>query len=374
MRSLYKNILLPFVVLLITIQVGYAEIVTQKQAKAIATQFFNVAKKDVPTDGLKYVYNGRRLTTKRLFVPFYVFSHPDGGYVIISADNKAFPILGYSLTDQFNFKDTDEKTQSWLRAYARDIELIRYDDRVPYEAINAWTDINSHIKSILSERYVINPLISKEDGQQIVDNIVNGEEWSDVLFSDIYTPSQWQEMINLQLESDGNITLGLLNKDRYEAFIIHGHKGDYYRIDTNSANDCLIRLFATEYLSNGQVADLNNLKPISKIEEREIPFKFYDDFVAEIERERKQQNEFFDNLLKVSEPELLNHGSGLFTVRMPEEVLLVRVYSINGAMVRQYLYKNTTEPHIDILDQSDGFYVALILGASGKVYGVKLAR
>ena len=73
-----------------------AETVTQKQAKAVAQQFFNKAfGRTMPQP--KYVYNGRRLTTQRLFVPFYVFTLPTQGYVIVSAENKAFPILGYSL-------------------------------------------------------------------------------------------------------------------------------------------------------------------------------------------------------------------------------------------------------------------------------------
>ena len=75
---------------------AHAETVSQRQAKHIAQQFFNAAYGRVMGEP-KLVYNGRRLTTNSLFPPFYVYNLQAGGFVVISAENKAFPILGYDL-------------------------------------------------------------------------------------------------------------------------------------------------------------------------------------------------------------------------------------------------------------------------------------
>ncbi|MDE6010724.1 MAG: Spi family protease inhibitor, partial [Muribaculaceae bacterium] len=67
-----------------------AETVSQKQAKELAQKFFDQAYHE-RTAPVSLVYNGKKLTTDRLFTPFYVYNQPRGGFVMISAENKAFP-------------------------------------------------------------------------------------------------------------------------------------------------------------------------------------------------------------------------------------------------------------------------------------------
>lgn len=126
-----------------------AETVSQKEASKIAHIFFNEANGEVVSKP-KLVYNGKRLTTNRLFSPFYVYNHPKGGFVIISADNKAFPILGYSLHSNFDPEKLDSASSARLAEYARDIEYIRHDGRVPDEAIAAWIGMPDFIYSVLN--------------------------------------------------------------------------------------------------------------------------------------------------------------------------------------------------------------------------------
>ena len=61
----------------------YAETIGQKEAKAMAQKFFNESKNYV-TPPVSYVYNGKDLTTQRLFTPFYVFNSPSGGFVSVT--------------------------------------------------------------------------------------------------------------------------------------------------------------------------------------------------------------------------------------------------------------------------------------------------
>ena len=77
------------------------ETVSQKQAMGIAQTFFNTLYGEV-TAPPKFVWNGRQLTTDRLFNPFYIYNSPKGGFVIISAENKAYPILAYGKNTAFS--------------------------------------------------------------------------------------------------------------------------------------------------------------------------------------------------------------------------------------------------------------------------------
>lgn len=114
-----------------------AETVAMKQAKSMAQNFFNESRHYV-TGPVSYVYNGKDLVDQRLFTPFYVFNSPAGGFVIISADNKVFPILGFSLTKSFDKAAVTPMVRSILQDFARDIEMIRFDSRIPSDAIEQW--------------------------------------------------------------------------------------------------------------------------------------------------------------------------------------------------------------------------------------------
>lgn len=115
----------------------HAETIGQKEAKAMAQKFFNESRGYV-TPPVTYVYNGKDLTTQRLFTPFYVFNSPAGGFVVVSAENKAFPILAYSLKENFDKARMTSMTKDILSDFSRDIEMIRYDSRVPTDAIEQW--------------------------------------------------------------------------------------------------------------------------------------------------------------------------------------------------------------------------------------------
>lgn len=117
--------------------VAYAETVGQKEAKAMAQKFFNESKNYV-TAPVSYVYNGKNLTNQKLFTPFYVFNSPSGGFVVISAENKAFPILGYSLSVPFDKDRMTPMVEEILTDFSRDIEMIRYDSRIPTAAMEQW--------------------------------------------------------------------------------------------------------------------------------------------------------------------------------------------------------------------------------------------
>ena len=351
---------------------GRGETVSQKEASKIAQTFFNAANNRVMAKP-NLVYNGRKLSTDYLFSPFYVYNHPAGGFVIISAENKAFPILGYSLSENFNPEALNENVISLLKQYATDIELIRYDDRITEEAIKAWGNINEYIADILGETYdATDLLISYDDAQEIVKNFETTGR-IDELSSDIYDPAQWRDMVNEALLKEKNIALGLIKDRDLNPVIIHGRKGDYYRIYFGEQNDWLMRLMATEYLSYGQVADFGVAYPDEEIIEEE-PFMFYEDFVAQTRSENERRKLAFDEKITPSSPVVRTVGGGKYEIFLPEEAYMARIYNLSGSLVRSELYRGSNTASVTLEGLPYGFYIVVINGVSGQPYEFKFSR
>lgn len=277
-----------------------AETVSQKEASRIAEKFFNASAGEVLPKP-KLVYNGKNLTTDRLFSPFYVYNNPKKGFVIISADNKALPILAYSLNSKFSIDELSAEQLKLLKEYARDIEYIRYDGRLPLDAIDAWTDIPGNIDFILNRYYGDDDFQRHEENEQV-----------------------W-----------------------------------------------IVRKRATEFPGIG---DLSQDTGETDYDEQEEPFSFYDKFIAETRSEQNERLKMFEEKLHPTEPYLRWIGGGHFEAVIPEGVSMVRIYNMEGRMVRQLTFRNTDTAVFNIDSEPNGFYFALINDSEGKPYGFKLYK
>ena len=354
-----------------------AETVSQKEAKQLAQQFFNEARGQV-TGPVTFVYNGKNLTTARLFTPFYVYNSPSGGFVIISAENKTFPILGYSLTEHFDKDKLGEGAKALLREYARDIEYIRYDSRVPEQAIEAWRNYPQYVsKAVHAPSLSGNIGFSSSDVQTQLDNLLMHESWRDI-DSQIYTPAQWQEMVERQLISKGEVSLGVYDgKSDFLPMGIYGRKGDYYSVILDGGRlPWMMRLMASELLSDGQVGVFTSPIEIApEPQPEEVPFAFYDGFVEDTRRENEAAALAALDMIEPQNPVVRPEGGGgRFTIFMPEPVWLVRTYNLSGAIVGEQTYKHSREAHIDLGHQPGGFYVVMAVTESGIPYSFKLYR
>ena len=358
--------------LISAIMPAQAETVSQKEALARAGTFCNAAYGQVMSQP-KLVYNGKRLTTRSLFIPFYVYNLPAGGFVIMSAENKAFPVLGYSLTENFNPELIDSRTEALLRSYARDIELIRYDSNIPDEAIHAWTHYPENVDALLkAPNDATDPTITAEEAARAVENVVDLDDAS--LSSVTYTPAQWADAINDELAAKGSAARGIYRNGEFIPTVVHGRRGDYYRLTLDGDNKALYRLFATEILNQGEIAALGNPNKAETQEEPDNAFRFHEEFVAETRARERERQRAIEEALAVKEPKALRLGGGHFELRTPENVGLVRIYNIAGDCVRQYRFHDTASLPIDISPEPAGIYFCLMQGDSGKVYGVKIAR
>lgn len=369
-----SKLIVVFLVMTIAVS-AQAETVSQKQAKKIAEMFFNEAR-GMKMSAPDYVYNGKSLSTGRFMTPFYLFNHSSGGYVIIAADNKAFPILAFDLEQKFDKKNIGSQTLELLTHYAKHIEQIRYDSQVPYDAIEAWQNLPTYIHSVLNaEVKTGNNIISDEDAQMLLNNIIYGDElWGVSQSSITYSPAQWNELIDDEFERAGSVAMGLIDDDAMTPMVVNGKKGEMYRIMLDGKNVGWFRLMPTEVMGFGQIASLNNAPIIIEDSTEEAPFEFYYSFLEEQMRSQRLAQSAIENALTITEPMVRRLGGGHFVVDMPENVVLARVYNVGGQMVWHSTYSSTSSAIINIASSPVGFYFAVLWGESGKHYGIKIFR
>ena len=350
-----------------------AETVSQKQALQLAHLFFNEAAGRV-TAPPKLIYNGRKLTTGRLFTPFYVYNTSLGGFVIISAENKAYPILGFSLKDNFDPERIGDTERELLMSYANEIEQIRYDTTPIDQTVWAWQNYAEYVHGILTAPYVAtDPKISLEESAEIVET---GIRKDDAIYSDMYTPDQWRDMILDELAQKESVPLAIVGIRQLFPLVIYGHQGDYFRMEMTKRNSWLMRINATDAISGAMISVVGS--PVELPEEvvAEIPFEDHDSFLNEvydIELNRKSVASI-DIPVYDDKPVVRPLGSGHYEILVPEPVASATVYNIAGAILKHLTYNNTSVANIDITSEPTGFYFVKVVGESGTPYGLKLYR
>ena len=98
---------------------SYAENVSEDKAKSMAMEFFQNNHPQLSVNDLQMVYDGETPVTRAngMSPALYVFDNPHGkGFVIVSGDDIAQPILGYSYENDFPEKDLPEHVEGWLES------------------------------------------------------------------------------------------------------------------------------------------------------------------------------------------------------------------------------------------------------------------
>lgn len=364
---------LTLIMFLMCISIMHSETVSQKEASRLANLFFNETKGRV-TPSPKMVYNGKRLTTDRLFTPFYVYNSPAGGFVIISAENKAWPILGFSFTESFDPNDLNDGQIALLKSFAREIEYVRYDGQEIEATVNAWINFPEYVSSLIkSPSFKTEPTIDGKEADSIVEY---AEKRGEAIYSDLYTPLQWEEMISEELSLKKNVPLVIRNGEDFYPLVVLGEKDGYFLMDFDRENEWYIRLNATEVISSEMIGAVMNPIRIETVIEEILPFEEFDSFIDEMARieEGRISLSSIDKVTIGDKPFLKILGSGHYEVTLPEMVTEARVYNLEGNTVSKRTFKNTNIANIDISQAPRGFYVISLRGESGKPYGFKTYR
>ena len=135
----------------------FAERVQPETARKVAFTFLtnNGAKATQLTD----------LTKEAGFSNLYIFnSNP--GFVVMAADDCVQPILGYSLTDNFDAKDMPENLRWWLQGYSDEIQsAIDNQMKATSETSNMWKDLAEGNSKAGKATMAVAPLIQTKWNQ-----------------------------------------------------------------------------------------------------------------------------------------------------------------------------------------------------------------
>lgn len=140
------------------------------QAKQIsADQAIKVGVSFLQTESLnlEHVEKARFLPDTTTHVLYYIFNdQSNNAFVIVSGDDAAYPILGYSKESLFRIKDVGSNIDKWFEGYKKELRFI-IQTKLPAttEIINEWNALlNGPTKSFL-EGTVVNPLMKTKWNQ-----------------------------------------------------------------------------------------------------------------------------------------------------------------------------------------------------------------
>jgi len=144
-------------IFLISISLLHAEIVPIETAKKAALNFYtkkiiehnsNIHSKDI------YIKEYYSVIDNNTAV-YYIFNMSEYGYICISAEDRAFPVLAYSFESNYNPQNIIAPFRMWMDEYKNQILEIRKTNSLAKAEVNkAWKSlienksVNSQIKSI----------------------------------------------------------------------------------------------------------------------------------------------------------------------------------------------------------------------------------
>ncbi len=104
--------------------------VTPEQALQKATQFIQNRQQTTDNGSRRAPGTKPQLTLASRVSGLYVFNVQDnGGYVIISPDDRTVPVLGYSDFGSFDPQNIPENMQAWLDGYARQLDWLQTQEQ-----------------------------------------------------------------------------------------------------------------------------------------------------------------------------------------------------------------------------------------------------
>ncbi len=111
--------------LIFTVVVTNARQISQQEAWQVATEFFN---KENVTKHCRTLHQAKKASSESEVQPYYVFNAPDNaGFVIVSGDDRACKILGYSDVGSFNFNNMPPQLSEILDRFSRKLNQLPTD-------------------------------------------------------------------------------------------------------------------------------------------------------------------------------------------------------------------------------------------------------
>lgn len=150
MRKIYL-----FVLFISSLSIGLAQSVSQEEAAMAANRFFESQGKTLVRCA-KVIQNGQE-------DPLLYFFNAENGFVVISGDKSAPPVLSFSDHQLYNDSDVVPPFEMWINHYADQIKEIKKQHIVQPQYVSQWEDILSGAPAFRSGDEVEPLLLSRWD-------------------------------------------------------------------------------------------------------------------------------------------------------------------------------------------------------------------
>lgn len=137
MKRIFTTILFLLIVVF-----AFADHVTKQEAQLIAEKFFaNNSSKKLSNIQVKDIFEHKYNEE----TSFYIFTFDKGGFVIVSADDFAYPVLAYSTTSKAPEKIENPSTIMYLERYKKQIDKIKELKSSSQEIRKLWENYKNGI-------------------------------------------------------------------------------------------------------------------------------------------------------------------------------------------------------------------------------------
>ena len=163
--------MISFLLSLFLVELLQAAPVDSAEAAKIAQNFYKQNNavsvvNGVPLREAKPDKNFRNITSATTFRNFYIFNADDGGFVIVSADDRAVPVLGYSDNGFINVDSLPDNFRWWLGEYEREIAYtIENDVIADEETKEEWAALRAGQSLPIRNTQSVSPLIQTKWSQ-----------------------------------------------------------------------------------------------------------------------------------------------------------------------------------------------------------------
>lgn len=145
-----KRVLFSLILLAMLPAVAMAEHVESTRAQQAAKTFLN-------TNGV----NANKLTdlsAEAGFTNLYIYN-ADKGFVVMAADDRVQPVLGYSLTGSFDPDAMPDNVRAWLQGYSDEIQwTVENNTKATDETAQQWSDLENGVRGTKAT-VVVEPLL-----------------------------------------------------------------------------------------------------------------------------------------------------------------------------------------------------------------------
>ncbi len=132
----------------------HAKPVDANKARQVASAFLNRVNAN---EGKPFALTD--ITSQTSYTEFYVFTLGETGFILVSADDVAIPILGYSTTSRFVTKDMPENVAAWYEDYEREIRTLKQVLGPDNDPAPGW-EIMENPTDLPRIDYAVTPLIT----------------------------------------------------------------------------------------------------------------------------------------------------------------------------------------------------------------------